>query len=109
MKTIDLLPSLLNWTLVIIAILLSGSWLSFLLISLPIACLETWRVWRIRKEFGKELTPVVIRQYYEKDHAFKWLSVKNQIQGLRKSIDSQKDTNVQPKDQPNPHTSGPVV
>ncbi|MDF3127929.1 hypothetical protein P0Y35_01840 [Kiritimatiellaeota bacterium B1221] len=106
MKTIDLLPSLLNWTLVIVAILLSGSLISFLLVSLPIAGLEAWRVWRIRKEFGQKLNPVVIRQYYGRDHAFKWLPVKNQIQGLKKLMESQEGADIQEKHPRPPHSSG---
>ena len=87
MKPIDLLPSLLNWPLVIAA-LITAYGITFFAVSIPILLYETYRIRKIFTEFQGELTTEIIRGYYGKDPAYKWIPVKNQIEGLRKGINS---------------------
>ena len=72
--------------MVILAIVFMTGNLIFQLPAVLILLTEAWRIRKIHKEFDDDLTPDLIREYYSKDPAFKWLPIKDQISGLKRTV-----------------------
>ncbi len=87
MKYTDLLPSLLNWPFIIIGLVVIGNLPPFGLIAgIAVFGYELYRTRKIHRQVSDGLTPDVIREYFARDPARKYLPVKDQIHGMKNVI-----------------------
>ena len=93
MKRTELYPSLVNWPLLIGGCLIGAfirldlGWISSAAIIVPLILFMEWnRVRKVVKEIREEVTPDLIRSYYKKDAANKWMGWKDQVQGINELI-----------------------